>query len=601
MFLLKNQPGATSRQAGFIHYLGLFFILILSVGLIIGVNQVQKQSITFPKAQTTGVPDARACLKAIEDDFSKSVLKNGSFDEGFSGDLPTGWTKFGNASFSQETGGEKWGVAGLLISGSGAFNAGVYQKASVNSGTWYHAFYATAQQVSGESSGGLPTVREVGIDPNGGTDPNAPSVVWGAKKAGGQRDKDAKRYGGWKTLGSDDGNGPLLTFQAKSSQVTYFIKVSATADSGFSKTWVDSLFLSPDCGSGKTTSAGSGSSGSGSTTASGGTLASSAPSACDPSKISLKIDPANASAGTRVTLNMTNTNGEGTTRIEDELINLENCEDNMGLGANFDNPIFWPKAAKYKTCTVKATPFKWTHKWKNCYPNRQDCTVTSTQCSKSFDNTTGEEPSKPIASSAPPASVGPRPANLQQAIQTEFGITMNNYSQRGLEYAYDMFKGYKSTKFNDLIKGTVVRNTPPSNEAGADSSYCQSGGGPGIIVLDDFADKKEFVLKLTHELGHIIFSCQEDPLSKRTEHERVWTEENGITPYGRANSPSCEQHTWPPVQRFARGEDYAEMIAFYLNQDAKDQYRGACSSNEAPFKTSKYPRHLDLARRILTR
>lgn len=599
MFLVKNQQG-------FIHFLGIFFILVLAVGLFFGVKQVQKQTITFPKAQTGSVPDAGACPNLAKDQ-SKNLIKNGDFSGGLSN-----WTQFGNANLNANSSIELLDGPNLAGSGSGNFSGGIYQQVSgLATGSWYHVFYATAQQVwggaGGAKDGSLPILREVGIDPSGGTDPNAASVKWG-RSSGGQPDRDAKKYGGWKTL--ENANNPLHTFQATGDKATYFIRIKGWPDVTRSDTWVDSAYLVPDCGSGKTTSQGSGSS-SGTGSSTGGSSNTSAASVCDPSKVSLKIDPANASAGTQVTLNMTNTGGEGTTKIEDELVNLENCQDNIGLGTNFDNPAFWPKVAKYKTCTVKVVPFKWTHKWKNCYPNQADCTTTSAQCSKSFDSQTGEEKSTPLTSPQPAGglagstiSTAPvnRPANLQQAIQTEFGVTMNGYSDRGLGFAYDMFTRYKNTKFINLIKGTQVHNIPPAGEAGADDNYCRSQSGPGIVVLDDFSDQNEFVLKFTHELGHVIFSCQQDSASRRTEHEGIWSSEGGITPYGQANISNCDPHTWPPQKpRFARGEDYAEMIAFYLNQDAKDQYRGPCSSNEAPFKTTKYPKHLDLARRILSK
>lgn len=596
--LTTNSEPRTHNQKGFAQIFGIILLLLLGVGLFFGVNQVQKQSISFPKAQTGSVPDAGACSNIAKDN-SKNILKNGDFNAG-----SANWTAFGNANLNPNSTVELLDGPNLAGSGAGNFNGGVYQQVSgLSAGTWYHAFYATAQQVwggaGGSKDGSLPILREVGIDLSGGTDPNAASVKWG-RASGGQPDRDNKKYGGWKTI--ENGNNPLLTFQPTTDKVTYFIRIKGWPDVSRSDTWIDSAYLVADCGSGKTTNQGS-STGGGSRSDNFGPATA---SSCDPSKVKMSIEPTNAVAGAKVTLNMTPTGGEGTTRIEDELVNLENCEDNLGLGANFDNPAFWPKVPKYKTCTVKATPFKWTHKWKNCYPNQTDCASASAQCSKSFDSQTGEEKSTPLASSSPaPASQTTRPANLAEAIKTEFGVTMNGYSNRGLEYAYDMFTRYKGTKFNDLIKGTFVSNVsnpPDQPEAATDDTYCKTQGGPGRVVLDDFASKDEFVLKFTHELGHVIFACQQDPLSKRTEHEKVWTGESGITPYGRTNSPSCDPHTWPPQKpRFARGEDYAEMIAFYLNQEAKDQYRGACSSNEAPFKTTKYPRHLDLARRILSK
>jgi hypothetical protein len=187
----------------------------------------------------------------VEQHPERSLLVNTTFDAGFDGSgAPSGWSVFlsGDCAAAQETGLEKFGAAGVRIDGQGDFRAGLLQKVEgLTPNRWYHAFYATAQKVWGPGGvvdGALPTVREVGIDPGGGTDPNALGVIWGQRASGGAADAAKQEYGGWKTLGNQ--RSPLLTFLASSTSVTFFVRVSGTSNVENSNTWIDSAFLVED-------------------------------------------------------------------------------------------------------------------------------------------------------------------------------------------------------------------------------------------------------------------------------------------------------------------------------------------------------------------
>jgi hypothetical protein len=156
---------------------------------------------------------------------------------------------YGTSYFEQETETEFFGGAGVRHTGGQAFRGGLYQTAKgLLPGSWYHAFYATAQMVfggpDGARDGSLPILREVGVDPYGGTDPDSKNVIWG-RSSGGQPDHDANRYGGWKTLGN--GNNPLVSFVAVTTKATVFLQVRGWPDVKVSKTWIDSVFLARAC------------------------------------------------------------------------------------------------------------------------------------------------------------------------------------------------------------------------------------------------------------------------------------------------------------------------------------------------------------------
>ncbi|MCL6648378.1 MAG: hypothetical protein K6U89_08605 [Chloroflexi bacterium] len=200
-----------------------------------------------PPTGPTPNPLHPACGR-LEHEIEKSLAKNATMDEGYTNGVPNGWTWFsrGNVRSIEETGYEKFGRASWLIEGSGDFVAGGYQVIRVTPGKWYQAFYATAQQVfgNGRRDGSLPLLREIGLDPTGGTNPDAPTVVWG-RASGGQPDKDAGKYGGWKTMGNN--NNPLVSMIAVTDKMTLFIRVRGWPDVDNGKAWIESVQFFEAC------------------------------------------------------------------------------------------------------------------------------------------------------------------------------------------------------------------------------------------------------------------------------------------------------------------------------------------------------------------
>jgi hypothetical protein len=113
---------------------------------------------------------------------------------------------------------------------TGAFAAGIYQQVSVTPGTDYaaQAKILTIWETS------LPRpddkmLKQVGIDPNGGTDPNSPDIVWGPTKG-----KHVK----WETV--------KTSATAVSSTITLFVLVTSEASSNPSlrnQVFVDAVVL----------------------------------------------------------------------------------------------------------------------------------------------------------------------------------------------------------------------------------------------------------------------------------------------------------------------------------------------------------------------
>lgn len=95
--------------------------------------------------------------------------------------IPEGWWYFvlsGDLEFrpSDDT---YWGAPSLwLLSDGVPFTAGIYQQVKVTPGVVYQADAGWAASTQKDFE------RKVGLDPNGGTDPLAPSVIWGPSEWG---------------------------------------------------------------------------------------------------------------------------------------------------------------------------------------------------------------------------------------------------------------------------------------------------------------------------------------------------------------------------------------------------------------------------------
>jgi hypothetical protein len=114
---------------------------------------------------------------------------------------------------------------------TGAFAAGIYQQVSVTAGTDYgaQAKILSIWKTSASHDDGK-MLKQVGIDPNGGTDPNSPDIVWGQAEGA-----DVK----WESV--------RTSATAISSTITLFILVTNTEASPYpslrNQVFVDAVVL----------------------------------------------------------------------------------------------------------------------------------------------------------------------------------------------------------------------------------------------------------------------------------------------------------------------------------------------------------------------
>ncbi|MCB0112637.1 MAG: hypothetical protein KDD84_01035 [Caldilineaceae bacterium] len=149
--------------------------------------------------------------------------------------LPNGWTAFvlsGDLTFSQHVD-TFWGAPALQMwSNGGTFKAGIYTQVDVAPGAGYRASIGWGAPNAPDHFG-----RQLGIDPTGGTDPNAPTVIWGPM-----------HWGPGRLLNYTDGKGPNIDVRARAvnSRVTVFFLVDHPSSTGDNVIFVDAIALYPD-------------------------------------------------------------------------------------------------------------------------------------------------------------------------------------------------------------------------------------------------------------------------------------------------------------------------------------------------------------------
>lgn len=149
--------------------------------------------------------------------------------------LPEGWTPFilsGDLSYSQDVD-TMWEPPALRMwSNGGTFKAGIYTQVDVNPGSGYRASISWGAPNAPDTFG-----RQLGIDPVGGTDPAAPTVVWGPM-----------HWGPGRVLNYSNGQGPNIDVvaRAQTGRITVFFLVDHPRSTGDNLIFVDVVALYPD-------------------------------------------------------------------------------------------------------------------------------------------------------------------------------------------------------------------------------------------------------------------------------------------------------------------------------------------------------------------
>lgn len=206
---------------------------------------------------------------------------------------------------------------------------------------------------------------------------------------------------------------------------------------------------------------------------------------------------------------------------------------------------------------------------------------------------TVEKPASCNQNANPPLSFGPHPqappveGDLQVEIQRQFGISMiGGYDQQHLQWAWEKFWEVSNTNFNSLIKGAVIQVTSVSNTQ-------QVNCPPNVTVLiGQFPEETAFKHILMHELGHAIRNCAGRERAQESAFMSAHKTEGGVSYYAQ-NASSCTGSD-------STSEDYAEMIAFYLNPGTPvASYLKCYPAAQNRYTEQEFPLHYRVARDVL--
>jgi len=201
---------------------------------------------------------------------------------------------------------------------------------------------------------------------------------------------------------------------------------------------------------------------------------------------------------------------------------------------------------------------------------------------------------------APPGSAngqctptGAPPTDPGAELLSKYKITTQGFSSEGVINVYDLFTCLSSSRVPSLLGKTdiVIHNDVRPNNAGIGMS-CDAGCG---IWIPEGTNAFKFIL--THELGHVLYYTNSPEVMHYADAENAWSSEGGLSPYSGpyyAGQGNC------PTQGAV--EDYAEMVAYYLNPTLGGK-TGACDSRDNPknslFEDTHFPLHLNAAKQVL--
>ncbi len=222
-------------------------------------------------------------------------------------------------------------------------------------------------------------------------------------------------------------------------------------------------------------------------------------------------------------------------------------------------------------------------------------TIQSNQFVTKVGDPQGPPPNTSSPGSGVKTSAPPSPANLRQAIIDKFGIELNGFSDQELNWAWEKFWDISHTNFFNLVKGRIVNRTSGPGES--------SGVSGCSIEFSYYTDQTLFNVVLIHELGHVIQNCTPDTKSLDSEHSKVYANgANPLTGYGNAKNFSPNGVALSCFGYTAAGENYAEMITYYLNPNVKEMTvrQGTCDNNGVvPFSGLNHQDYFLLAKKIL--
>jgi hypothetical protein len=190
------------------------------------------------------------------------------------------------------------------------------------------------------------------------------------------------------------------------------------------------------------------------------------------------------------------------------------------------------------------------------------------------------------------APTGAYPADLAADLKSKYPISLEGYGEAGIKNIYDLFTCLSTSKVKTLLATTdvTIHNADRPTEMGGGIGMGCTSRSCGIWIREDVG---AFKFIMSHELGHVLYYQNLAEVMHYTDAANAYTTEGGLSPYsGGGNGCSA----------LGKEEDYAEMVAFYLNPKTGGK-TGACDTRDNPpnslFGTDNFPDHLNVAKQVL--
>ncbi|MCR4263516.1 MAG: hypothetical protein NUV98_02225 [Candidatus Roizmanbacteria bacterium] len=205
------------------------------------LNTTHSKNNTVVKAATTPDGACDTTLSGQGDKCSGGVLDSGVCEFRNEGGIAKGWTAYqiqGDPNY-ENVDYSSLGAGTILMTpnGNDTYIAGAYTQANVTSGKTYCASWRWG--APGPDNAPDAYGRTLGLDPTGGTNPSASTVIWGNTHFGPARHLDYV---------PPDVNVDVKTV-AQSSTMTVFYKIDYTGYSGSSVMYIDGINLFDEGGS----------------------------------------------------------------------------------------------------------------------------------------------------------------------------------------------------------------------------------------------------------------------------------------------------------------------------------------------------------------
>jgi hypothetical protein len=196
---------------------------------------------------------------------------------------------------------------------------------------------------------------------------------------------------------------------------------------------------------------------------------------------------------------------------------------------------------------------------------------------------------------SPVSCAQPTPtSNIPDTLQKTFNLKVVGLDDQHMGWTWEALCGYSSTNFVSLISGGWMQVLPSDGSLGRYSfqNACPGDGSPSVYMAN-YQPEGFFKYMIAHEFGHVIEHCTPTGRVALDQTVNATSQEGAVSWYG-ANG-GC-------TGSVSRDENFADMVAYYLNKSANYETSGCPGAQNLgnPFyPTNTKPLHFTIAQTLL--